>query len=276
MHHLTARNLTSVIVLVSVAACSGRYVPLIEEAPTDGGDAEAASPVTNQADALASDAQAPNTPCSSEHIFCDDFDRRDDAAAGWDSLDLRAGPISIDETTATSGLRSLRVMLDGKPGLVGSSLRKTVSLRTGSSSASVEFDYIADFPSRPWPFAEIYPVIISIDPPPAGVRLLHFGITLSNNEERFVYYGEQTNGTILFDYKPITLPYNAWQHIKVAIALLPDKVQARLLINEKDTGTLTYASGAAQSLTLSLGAPFVNDSSLKAPFRYDNVIIDAK
>lgn len=272
-----------------LAACSGTFVATTGDAGPDMGDAStivvqdasvdgAASSDANERDAGADadDSSSPPSPCAAVHTFCDDFDDGGAEAARWDGIDTRAGAVTLDDTVSITKPRSLRVTLEARPGITGSSLTKNVDLRPGTTSALLEFDYRADFPAPPWSFREIDPVVVRIQPAPPGTKYQQFGFVVYPTGARFEYFGELLDGGSLFDDRNVALAYTGWHHVAIAFTLGGGNVEGKLFLDGVESSKLAYATSAMGRLELFVGAAFVRDSDVPVTLRYDNVVVDSK
>ena len=286
---LSHSSVRAAAVVVLLAACSGTYVAANGDAGTDTRDAAttegpdasvdgAPSADANARDARpdAEDASSPPSPCAAVHTFCDDFDDAGADPARWDGIDTRAGAVTLDDTLAITKPRSLRVTLEARQGITGSSLTKNVDLRPGTTSALLEFDYRADFPAPPWSFTEIDPLVLRIQPAPAGAKYQQFGFVVYPTGARFEYFGELLDGGSVFDDRNVALAYTGWHHVAVALALGGGNVEGKLYLDGIETSTLAYATSAMGRLEILIGTPFVRESNVPVTFRYDNVVVDSK
>lgn len=278
---------TAVVVLL--AACSGTYVAANGDAGTDTRDAATIeerdasvdggpSPDANPRDASpdAEDAASPPSPCAAVHTFCDDFDDAGADPARWDGIDTRAGAVTLDDAIALTKPRSLRVTLEARQGISGSSLTKNVDLRPGTTRATLELDYRADFPAPPWSFTEIDPLVLRIQPAPSGAKYQQFGFVLYPTGARFEYFGELLDGGSVFDDRNVSVAYTGWHHLAIALSLGDGNVEGKLFLDGVETSTLAYATSAMGRLEILIGTPFVRDSNVPVTFRYDNVVVDSK
>lgn len=286
---LSLSSVRATAVVVLLAACSGTYVAANGDAGTDTRDAasivepdasvdgaQGSDATSRDASPDAGDASSPPSPCVAVHTFCDDFDDAGADPARWDGIDTRAGAVTLDDSLATSKPRSLRITMETRQGISGSSLTKNVDLRTGTTSATLAFDYRADFPAPPWSFSEIDPLVLRILPAPAGAKYQQFGFVVYPTGARFEYFGELLDGGSVFGDKNVSLAYTGWHHVAVVLALGGGNVEGKLFLDGVEAATLAYATSAMGRLEISIGAPFVRESNVPVTFRYDNVVVDSK
>lgn len=286
---LSHSSVRAAAVVGLLAACSGTYVATSGDAGPDTRDAASSveqdasidgatgsDATARDASADAGDASSPPSPCAAVHTFCDDFDDAGAAPARWDGIDTRAGAVTLDDSLAITKPRSLRVTLEARQGISGSSLAKNVDLRPGTTSALLEFDYRADFPAPPWSFSEIDPLVLRIQPAPAGAKYQQFGFVVYPTGARFEYYGELLDGGSVFGDKNVSLAYTGWHHVAITLALGGGNVEGKLFLDGVESATLAYATSAMGRLEILVGTPFVRDSNVPVTFRYDNVVVDSK
>jgi hypothetical protein len=265
------------------AACSGAFgvagAPVADASPSPDVTASIAPAVdaspadaTPPADGGALDATVPS-PCTSQQLFCDDFEGNGEPSARWDGMRTGAGPFDYDTTTFVSGARALRLRVTAGSGERSSDLRKAIAIP--GPNARVTFHLRVDLPMQ-GSFKEISNLHIEPEPYPAGVGFQTFAVAIYDTGPHYETFRAFQDGGSSFGATPI-----------------PGAQQGRFVRGEIDLrysgGTLTSvlrADGAIVAtgsmvtpqpnrIVLRIGVPYSFNAQMEPVVRFDDVFVEA-
>jgi len=270
--------------VVGLGACSGAFgaapVPDAGSTPSpdalapitpllDGGSGDAATVL----DAATNDAAPASSPCTSQQLFCDDFEGSGGPAARWDDMRTGAGSFDFDTTTFVSGARSLRLRVAAGAGERSSDLRKVIAIP--GPNARVTFHLRVDLPMQ-GSFKEISNLFVEPEPYPAGVAFQTFAVVIFDTGPHYETFRAFQDGGSSFGATPI-----------------PGAQQGRFVRGEIDLrysgGTLTsvlradgtiVATGSMVTpqpnrIVLRIGAPYSFNAQIEPVVRFDDVFVEA-
>ncbi|MBK8213443.1 MAG: hypothetical protein IPK71_06775 [Myxococcales bacterium] len=283
---LLVRRLGAIVLglgLLGGAACSGAFgvAPSPDAGSAPSPDAIAA--ISPPGDAASEDAASPPdagsrdaavpSPCSSQHLFCDDFEGNGEPSARWEAVRTGAGSFDYDTTTFVSGARSLRLRMTAGSGERSSDLRKVIALP--GPNARVTFHLRVDLPSS-GSFKEISNLFVEPEPYPAGVGFQTFAVAIYDTGPHYETFRSFQDGGSSFGATPI-----------------PGAQQGRFVRGEIDLrhsgGTLTsvlradgtiVATGSMVTpqpnrIVLRIGVPYSFNAEIEPVVRFDDVFVEA-
>lgn len=281
-----ARGLGCVVVGLACAAggaCSGAFSAAQDLDAGASPSPDVTTSIAPPVDATTEDAAQPRdggapvaavpSPCSSQHLFCDDFEGNGEPSARWDAVRTGAGLFDYDTTTFVSGARSLRLRMSAGPGERSSDLRKVIALP--GPNARVTFHLRVDLPSG-GSFKELSNLFVEPEPYPSGVGYQTFAVAIYDSGPHYETFRSFQDGGASFGATPI-----------------PGAQQGRFVRGEIDLrhsgGTLTsvlrsdgtiVATGSMVTpqpnrIVLRIGAPYSFNAQIEPVVRFDDVFVEA-
>lgn len=281
-----ARGLGCVVVGLACAAagaCSGAFsaaqeldaggsaspdvtstiVPAVDAAP------EAAAPPS---DAGAKDAAVPS-PCSTQHLFCDDFEGNGDPSARWEAVRTAAGPIDFDTTTFVSGARSLRLRMTAGSGERSSDLRKVIALP--GPNARLTFHLRVDFPAG-GSFKEIANLFVEPEPYPAGVGFQTFAVTIYDSGPHYETFRSFQDGGSSFGSTPIPgAQQGRFVRGEIDLRHSGGTLMSVLRMDGAIVATGSMVTPQPDRIVLRIGVPYSFNAQIEPVIRFDDVFVEA-
>ncbi len=213
------------------------------------------------------------SPCSTPHLFCDDFDTGDPAALAtrWSSVLQMAGPLSLDTNLVASPPRALHLAAQPGTGKRASELRKIVA--TTTSVVHVELDMFSSGPGA-GTWAEIDPVEVTMNPAPAGFDYHSVSLGTYPDGINFEYYKSSGGTTAPGVTSKITLPFGKWVHLAVTIDYAASPHTAVLAVDGVTAAQLTIEGTPPSSVEVALGATYSEKLAVDWTLGFDNVVVE--
>jgi hypothetical protein len=260
--------------LVSVAVvvgCSGVYTA----ASSDGGLADAAPQVDAGKDG---DSAPPRvTPCSSAHLFCDDFDDAGpDLAMRWDERSATGGTL-VRSTASVSAPYALGVEVgrvledDASVDRGDTSIAKTVNLPEGNVRIDLDIRF-----TRPTTFTAdsiIVPFLVECFPTvPEGLGQ-QFQITFAAPGALLEYYRRFPDGGSDRRRTPLAFPESGFRHLTMEITTSGGQVTSRVVVGTDGPASISYAGARPNQLSIRVGAYAYKVAGGSVVI--DNVVVDS-
>ena len=266
--------------LVSVAVvvgCSGAFTA----ASSDAGLADAASPVDAGKDGpfpteVSTDAQPDSTPprvtpCSSAHLFCDDFDDAGpDLSMRWDERSANAGPL-VRSTASVSQPYALGVELGTVPEDGNTSITKRVDLPEGN--VRIELDLRVTPPTTFTANSSIDMLVVQTFPVAQGVKSQWLTMNLSKDGPRLTYFSDLQDGGWKLDQTDFQFPESVFRHVTLTITTASGQVTSRIGIGSDGPVSVVYAGPRPNQLKISVGARATR--LVGGSVVVDNVVVDS-
>jgi Concanavalin A-like lectin/glucanases superfamily len=239
-----------------------------------GMDAPAAldgpGPADGTSDAADATADARTSPCTGQHLFCDDFDDGPvDPKSRWTTSKQEAGPLTLDTTSFVSAPRSLLMSVQPGAGTRVTEIRKEVS--PSANALRIDLDMRSPGPSDT-SFGEYDPITVRFFPTPTGVASHQLGIAIYPNGATFEYHKDLDNGGASNDAPSFTFPFGRWVHVTVTVSFATSK--ATIALDGVKAAEVALTGASLTRAEIAVGATYALDANVTWPFSFDNVVAD--
>jgi hypothetical protein len=260
-----------------VVGCSGVYTA----ASSDGGLADAApqvdagkdGPFSTEASTDASPDSAPPrvTPCSSAHLFCDDFDDAGpDLAMRWDERSANAGTL-VRSTVSVSAPYALGVEVGTVLEEGDTSITKRVNLPEGN--VRIDFDLRFTRPTTFTADSVIVPFSVECFPTVPGGLGQQFQITFAPSGAQLEYYSGFPDGGFDSRRTPLAFAESGFRHLTMEITTSGGQVTSRVGVGTDGPVSISYAGARPNQLKISAGAYGYKVAGGSVVI--DNVVVDS-
>ena len=261
-----------------VAGCSGTYTVT----SNDAGLVDASAPVDASQDGLfpteaAIDANADTgptrvTPCSSPHVFCDDFDDAGlDLSMRWDDWENTAGTL-VRSSASVSAPYALGVDVGTVPKDGDTSITKVVALPVGNVRIEFELRFT---PSTTFAAnGVIVPFIVQPFPAAQGAQFQQFTVAIAPTGASLDYFSTLLDGGSAYRSTPLAFRENGFQHVTMTITTANGQVTSTASVGSNGPVSISYAGGRPTQLKLSVGVPYARAVTGGA-VAIDNVVVDS-
>lgn len=249
-----------------VVGCSGTYTV----APIDAGLADAVPDASMDASV---DAGPPRvTPCSSAHVFCDDFDDAGpDLSMRWDERDDTAGRL-VRSSVSVSTPYALGVDVGTVPKDGDTSITKSVDLPAGD--VRLELDLRFTPATSVGEKSAIVPLVVQAFPAAPGAQFQQFAVALTPSGASLEYYSYLQDGGSAYRSTPLVFPEDVFRHVTMTITTANGQVTGTVRIGSNGPVPISYAGVRPTQLRISAGVPFAR-SVTGGSVVIDNVVVDS-
>ena len=257
--------------------CSGTYTAASSDAgPTDAAPQRDAGEDRSLAEAsidASADAGPPRvTPCSSAHLFCDDFDDAGpDLALRWDERDDTAGTL-VRSLVSVSAPYALGVDVGTVPKDGDTSITKVVDLPVGDARIELDLRYTpaTTFGKN----SVIVPLVVQAFPAAPGAQFQQFAMALTPTGAALDYYSYLQDGGSAYRSTALVFPESVFRHVTMTITTANGQVTSTVRIGSNGPVPISYAGLRPNQLRISAGVPYAR-AVTGGSVVIDNVVVDS-
>jgi hypothetical protein len=208
------------------------------------------------------------SPCSSQHVFCDDFD---DGGLGatWDDKYETVGPLSLSTAFAVSQPRSLFASAPGTASGDESALGKKLPV---ANHTHVELDVYVTSPTNVTN-TEVDLVDLILTPLPLGTAQANFNLQRYEFTSQIEQYVLLSDGGSPGDIVPFNESFSSWRHVTLDVDFVGQKFSAT--VDGKSVASISMNPQIAKTgLELYTGIGYIEVAHGAWGVYVDNVVVD--
>lgn len=259
-------------------ACSAPFTAAPSEAGVDDASLDVAT-VADTSTPVDAGTDAPldsplvladsGSPCASQHLFCEDFDRGP-ISARWDELAGDSGALGITTTTAVSTPSALEMNVRaGTNGGNGSNVLK--KLRLPAQRFRVTFDVRVETTGT---VGEVDPMFVELVPGAPDTTFHIFALAYYPDRTNFEQNRGQPDGGNLLEAVAVPLTVGKWQNVTLTFVPGTFSVDVTATVGGTTSPPLSFPRSSYESAYLRFGAPYVGNAQGTAKTFVDNVVVD--